>query len=185
VVARRRTPPGGLRTAAFLVALLNWIGCQHTVTLPDIEPIKGDPIPVTARVEIPPESADRVHKVRSFAAGITSSWTIEVGDALVRYADAFLTPVFPKGDDVVIEISIDRFDIAMFRAILEARISVTRDGRGVFDKHHRIANKRDRRAAQMNRAQSMDSALMSTTDEALRSLFEQFLEEARLAYPSW
>jgi len=169
-----------------LVPLLSLIGCQHIVALPEIKPIEGDTIPVSARVEIPAESANRVHKVRrSFAAGLASRWTIEVGDALVRYAQAYLTPVFPAGDDVVIEISIDRFGIAIFRAVLDARISVTRDGRAVFDKQLRIASKRDRYVAQMGRAQSMDSTLRDTTDEALRSLFEQFLEDARRSYPSW
>jgi len=121
-----------MRIAALGMVLALSMGC-YTVQLKPIPEVAGRPLGETATIDVPGESASYVYDVRSFAAGVGNRWRIEVGDALVKYAEAYLRPVFPEGDDLRIHITVEGFDVRGFETHIEGRFTVSRGSEIVFN----------------------------------------------------
>lgn len=156
-------------------------GC-YTVNLHPIPPVAGSELRLTAQLEFPPETAGYTHVVRSAAAGIGNRFTILVGETLVQYGGAYLRPVFPEGNDATIRIEIESFDVRSFEARIRARFTVTQDGGETFAKSYDAAGKGHFAQTVWGGAFAMKSSMRKTTDEALRSLYEQFLADVRPRY---
>jgi hypothetical protein len=152
------------------------MGC-YTVQLPAIPEVAGRATTRTATTDIPIGSATYVYDVRSFVSGIGNRWRIEVGDALVKYANAYLRPIFPEGDDLRIQITVEGFDVRHFQAHIDSRFTVFRGTDVVFNKKYHAQGIGYYARTFWGGAFAMKSSMRKTTDEALRSLFEQFLAD--------
>ena len=123
--------------------------------------------------------------LKSGTAGAANRWRILVGEALVRYAEAYLKPVFSEGDDVSISISIEHFHVHDFEAHIVGRFVVRRDGLPVFEEGYRAHGRGYFARTFWGGAFGMKSSMRETTDEALRSLFEQFLGDVSRRHAGW
>jgi hypothetical protein len=167
-----------MRIAALGMVLALSMGC-YTVQLKPIPEVAGRPLGETATIDVPGESASYVYDVRSFAAGVGNRWRIEVGDALVKYAEAYLRPVFPEGDDLRIHITVEGFDVRGFESHIEGRFTVSRGSEIVFNEKYHGQGVGHFAQTAWGGAFAMKSSMRKTTDEALRSLFEQFLADVQ------
>ena len=160
-------------------------GC-YTVTLDAIPPQLVDaPIPVAAKVDVPPATANYEYVVRSLMAGGANTWTIEVGKAIVQYADAFLSPAFLKGDQVTVQIDLQSFEVHDFEAHCSVQFTVRRGDAGIFQKTYTSQGVGYAARVVWGGAFAMKSSMRRTTDEALRSVFQQFLTDAHAQSGSW
>jgi hypothetical protein len=166
------------------VAPLMLGGC-YTVKLNPIPVVEASPLPISAAVEISEETSALTYDVNSFAAGAANRWRILVGEALVQYAEAYLRPVFPQGDDVSISVSIQSFDVHDFEAHIDAQFTVSREGEILFEKRYHTYGKGYFAQTVWGGAFAMKSSMRKTTDEALRSLFERFLSDVGASYTGW
>lgn len=160
-------------------------GACHHVRLDPIPPAPVERLPLTARYDIEPLSTVYEFSMRSFAAGIANKWTIHVGEALSQYARAYLGEAFPPGDRLAISIAIERFEVDDFQARASVRF-VVEDG--AVERLNRVylgtGNSYFKRTA-MTGVFGMEGSMKKTTDEALRSVFEQFLADIRAQSNSW
>ena len=155
-----------MRRVGLGVMLVLSLGC-YTVQLQPIPGVPGQPLGETATLDVPAESASYVYDVRSFAAGAGNRWRIEVGKALVMYAEAYLRPVFPEGDDLRIHITIEAFDVKGFEAHIDGRFAVFRGTDLVFgEKYHGNGTGHFAQTA-WGGAFAMKSSMRKTTNEAL------------------
>jgi len=158
----------------------------YTVNLAPISAVPAEPLPVSARIEIPAQSAQFTYDVHSAAAGAANRFRILVGEALVQYADAYLLPVFPDGDEVSIRITIEGFDVHDFEAHIDARFSIAQEEETLlFDKKYHASGIGHFAQTALGGVFAMKSSMRKTTDEALRSLFEQFLADVTVQYGGW
>lgn len=134
-------------------------------------------MPLTASIEIPPETASYTYDVRSIAAGGANRFRIMVGEALTQYAEAYLRPAFPAGDDLKIGITIESFSVHDFEAHIDARFAVSRDGQVVFNEKYEANGTGYFAQTAWGGVFAMKPSMRKTTNEALRSLFEQFLDD--------
>ena len=166
--------------AACAAMLLLTSGCYHVRLEQPASVATGDRIPVGARPLLPDETRRRVYVVRSGMAGIANSWTIEVGDAVTKYADAYLTHAFDPGDALTIRIDVVAFEVQGFAATTDLKFTVTdRAQQAVFQRDYRGVGKGRATGVVWGGAFAMKAAMRQTTDEALRSCFDQFLIDAR------
>lgn len=160
----------------------SWAACTHSVSVspetPRPTPLEAR-IPVAITISIPARTATHVHSVRSIAAGSAHRWDIEVGKAIAEYANAYLLSAFPPGRDAVIQLDLENFDVHDFEAHCNLRFTVIRDGRRIFQRTYHGEGVGYAARVMWGGAMAMDSSMRRTTDEALRSLFEQFLADAR------
>jgi hypothetical protein len=166
----------GMRIIALGVLLGLSMGC-YTVQLQPISEIPGQSFGETATIDVLEPSANYVYEVRSFAAGFGNRWRIDVGDGLVQYAEAYLRPVFPEGDDLRVQITIEGFDVRDFEAHVDARFAISRESEIVFNRKYHAQGVGHFAQTAWGGAFAMKSSMRKTTDEALRSLFEQFLTD--------
>jgi hypothetical protein len=160
-------------------------GC-YTVGFEPVAPVpRNPPLQYHASVTYPPATAAYTHSVRSFAAGIGNSFTIPVGQVLQEYGAAYLGPAFPAGPELGIEVAIDFFEVEGFKAQIRATFSVTRDGEPRFKQQYQAVGNSYFTRTLFGGAFAMKSSMRRTTDDALRSLFEQFLANAQSAQPPW
>lgn len=159
-------------------------GC-YTVSFHDVAPVTGDTVPVSAQIEIPDETRKMTYDVRSAAAGAANRFRIPVGKTLVQYADAYLPSAFQTGEDINIQITVEDFQVKNFEAHIDARFLVTRDSASVFDKSYHASGIGYFSQTAWGGAFAMKSSMRKTTDEAMRSLFEQFLADAKREYGGW
>jgi hypothetical protein len=156
-------------------------GC-YTVNLNSIPAVQGSPMPVTAQLDIPPETAVYTYDVRSMAAGAANRFRILVGESLVQYAGAYLRPAFPDGNDVTIRITINSFHVQDFEAHITARFMMNQRGRVILDRTYDAAGEGYFAQTVWGGAFAMKSSMRKTTDEALRSIFVQFLADVLRHY---
>lgn len=153
-------------------------GCHH-VRLDPIPPASVARLPVAASHEIEPLSSGYQFSMRSFAAGIANRWTIHVGEALPYYARAYLGEAFQPGDRWAIVVSIEHFEVDDFQARASVRFVVRDGGAETLNRVYLgVGNSYFKRTV-MTGVFGMEGSMKKTTDEALRSVFEQFLAEAR------
>jgi len=175
----RGTPP------ALLVSILLLSSGCYTVSFHDVDPVTGNDIPISAQIEIPDKTRKMTYDVRSAAAGGANRFRIPVGQTLAQYADAYLKPAFQAGDDVNIQINVESFHVKDFEAHIDAQFLVTRGSASVFDKRYHANGTGHFAQTAFGGAFAMKSSMRKTTDEAMRSLFEQFLADAKREYSGW
>jgi hypothetical protein len=176
---------GGSATALLPIAVA--IGGCYNVRLPaPAARAVPDPIPVAATVVVPPATSQFTYDVRSGLAGGANTWTVHVGDAVAKYADAYLRPAFLAGDDVTIQVELRDFDVRDMGAKPVMHFTV-HDAGGVslFDQTYECDAPGHFAQVFWGGAFAMKSALRKTTDRALRSCFDRFVAAARIEYPSW
>ena len=173
-----------LATSLLSFGVLSSTGC-YTVGFHEIAPVTGNDIPVAARVEIPDSTRKMTYDVRSAAAGAANRYRIPVGKTFAQYADAYLTPAFETGDDLAIRVSVESFLVKDFEAHVDARFLVTRGSTNVFDKRYRANGTGYFSQTAWGGAFAMKSSMRKTTDEALRSIFDQFLADAKREHGAW
>ena len=173
-----------LSASLLIASLVATAGC-YTVNFHLIADVPANRLPISARLDIPPETAKFTYDVRSAAAGAANRFRILVGEALSQYAKAYLRPVFPEGDDVSIGIKIEGFDVRDFEAHIDVQFSVVRNGQGVFKRKYHANGTGYFAQTAWGGVFAMKSSMRKSTDEALRSLFEQFLEDVNSEYSGW
>jgi len=153
--------------------------CSYAVVLQPTSPIPFDtaPIPLAAKVLIPPKTANHVHSVRSGLAGFANTWEINVGEAISDYSKAFFANIITPGSEAVIQIDLVSFDVRDFEARCELSFTIQRDGRDVFQKSYQGKGLGYAARVIWGGAFAMKSSMRKTTDEALRSVFSQFLKD--------
>ena len=165
------------------VALAVSLGaCSHTVALQPAAPIRSPTTPVLlgATVSIPPKTANHVHTVRSGLAGFANTWDINVGEAISDYSKAFFANAITPGSDAVIQIDLVSFDVRDFEARCELNFTVQREGRDVFQKSYQGKGLGYAARVVWGGPFAMKSSMRKTTDEALRSIFGQFLQDVTM-----
>ncbi len=168
-----------------LAAFCTVLGGCHHVVLDPIPPVSTERLPVSAQFEIDPFSASYTFSMRSFAAGIANKWTIHVGDALTQYAQSYLNEAFAPGNGLAIAVKIENFDVEDFSARATLRFIVRRDAEERFNKVYLGVGKSYFGRTAMTGVFGMNGSMSKTTDEALRSVFEQFLVDARSRAAQW
>ena len=183
----RRVPDGRKLPVVLLVALLGLssAGCYSVVLEPIPAQIASPHIPVAATIDIPPTTAAFQYVVRSGMAGGANSWTIEVGGAIVQYADAYLSNAFDKGSGVTVQIDMQHFDVHDFEAHCSLQFTVHRGSAAVFQKTYEGQGVGYAARVIWGGAFAMKSSMRRTTDEALRSIFTQFITDAQAQYTTW
>lgn len=160
-------------------------GC-YTVRLEPIPPVStGEPMDLTAKIDTPPATAASKRTIRSGMAGVANSWTVDIGDAVVKYAAAYLSEAFPPGDDVTVRVDLIDYKVEGFAATTDLRFVVTDADRVLFDRNYRCVGDGYGGRVVLGGAFAMKSAMRRTTDDSLRSCFEQFLVDARAEEPRW
>jgi len=174
----------GFRRLGSAVALALIAGCYH-VTLAPPAPIAAPAPLLPATVDIPPETAQAEYVVRSFMAGGGNKWTVDVGRAIVDYANAYLPSAFPPGNMATVRIDLSHFDVHDFEAHVDLRFAVVSPGGTVFQQTYGGVGKGYAARVVWGGAFGMKSSMRKTTDEALRVCFERFLDDARAHAPEW
>jgi Short C-terminal domain len=113
-------------------------------------------------------------------AGVANTWTIDVGSALAQYADAYISAAFPKGSDAVIRIDLEKFDVHDFEAHCDVRFTMTREGSPALQKTYHGEGFGYAAQVVWGGPFAMKSSMRQTTDEALRSAFQQFLKDGEV-----
>src|SRR5262245_59019748 len=112
-------------------AMMPFVAC-HQIVLDPISPATTARLASSARLEIRPGTETYTHSLRSFAAGIANKWIIHAGEATGQYAHAYIDPMFASGEDLLIQVALERFDVHDFAAHAHVRIVVLRDSQEVF-----------------------------------------------------
>jgi hypothetical protein len=159
--------------AAFLSA------CSHSVALEPTRPIPSATaaVPLAATISIPPKTANHVHTVRSGLAGFANTWEINVGEAISDYSKAFFANTITPGSEAVIQIDLVSFDVRDFEARCELTFTIKREGHEVFQKSYQGKGLGYAARVVWGGAFAMKSSMRKTTDEAMRSIFGQFLQD--------
>ena len=89
--------------AILLTSCILLVGCTHMVRLEPHPMVDKSALPISAEIVIPRQTAQYYYDVKSALAGSANTFRIEVGPALVQYADSFLRPAFKDGNDIAIE----------------------------------------------------------------------------------
>jgi hypothetical protein len=163
----------------------SWLVRDPTVHLEPGGPQSLDSIPARARIQVPPGSASYTYEVKSRAAGRSKTHTIYLGEALVRYSEAYLQPAFEQGDDLVITINVADFYVENFEARLGLRFEVMNGSHLVFTRLYRGQGRGHFAPVAFGGGAFMKSSMRRTTDEALRRVLLDFLADARRLHPSW
>ena len=129
-----------------------------------------------------PSTANATPDVYSYQGG---GCTIEVGRAIVQYADAYLGSAFQPGNDVTVRVELDSFEVRNFEARMDMRYTIARGGQQVSQKTYHCAGRGYAARVVWAGAFAMESAMRKTTDEALRTCFTRFLEDAKREHPGW
>lgn len=170
---------------ALSIVLICATGACHHVVLDPVPPVPTDPMPFSARYEVEPLSATYAYSMRSFAAGIANKWTVHVGEALVSYSQAYLGESLHPGDDLSILLSIEHFEIDDFRARASVRFVVKQGDVTRLDRVYVGIGESHFKRTAMTGVFGMQGSMKKTTDEALRSVFAQFVPDVRAQMNSW
>lgn len=164
--------------AAPLVSFLALACAERApLSLEPVSPYVGDPIPLGITLEIPADTAS----IRYAIPGSTGT-EILLGEAFEQYARAYLERAFEKGDDVRVAASLATFEARNGRFSIAADLRVARSGREVFQRRYNgtsHGNTWDESFAD-RRTYWREAANL-----ALRSVFKQFIDDARRDHTSW
>jgi hypothetical protein len=173
-----------LALVALLVPIALLPAC-YTVGFHSVEPVASKAMSYRATLHFPKETATYTYDVRSVAAGIVNKFTIRVGEILQEYGHAYLDSAFPEGEEIDIEIRVDGFDVHDFEAHIDSTFTVRREGARLFQKSYHANGAGHFAQTMWAGVFAMKSSMRKTTDEALRSLYAQFLADAESARSSW
>jgi hypothetical protein len=165
-------------------------GCASTVRLSPVVPnLQSGPIPVETKVDVPEKTAtyEKVVRFTSFSPAPFPSQTfsfatVKVGEAVSQYAEAYLGRVFPRGDDVTIRVDLLTYAVAGLEATTRLRFTVTSGPRVLLQRDYSGIGTSNWGTALVGRK---TSAVRQTSEESLRSCFEQFIADAQREYPGW
>jgi hypothetical protein len=162
---------------ALLAAFLS--ACSHSIALPPVSPVPSAtaPSPLAATVSRPLKTATHVHVVRSGLAGYANTWEINVGEAITEYSKAFFANTITAGSESLIQIDLVSFDVGDFEARCELMFTIQKEGREVFQKSYQGKGLGYAARVVWGGAFAMKSSMRKTTDEAMRSIFSQFLQD--------
>lgn len=136
-------------------------------------------MPVSATIDIPDSAANYTYSFRSGTAGVANRWKVLVGDAVVKYTEAYLPSVFPKGDDVTVRIDVLNYELRGFRAITDLRVDVLQNEETLFSNTYHGEGQSRAAGAFWGGVFAMKGVVSSTTHEALRSIYEDMVEDIR------
>ena len=163
----------------------SWLVRDHTIHLEPSGPQSLDSIPARARIQVTPRGASTTYAVESRAAGRSKPYTIYLGEALVRYSEAYLQSTFDEGDDLVITIHLVEFYVENFEARLGLRFEVMNEADLAFTREYQGKGRGHFAPVAFGGGAFMGSSMRRTTDEALRQVLLDFLADARQLHPSW
>ena len=163
----------------------SWLVRDRSIHLEPGEPELLESIPAPARIELTSRAASFTYEVKSRAAGRSKPYSIYLGEALVRYSEAYFQPAFEEGDDLVITIHLVEFWVESFEARLGLRFEVTNAAHPVFTREYRGRGRGHFAPVAFGGGAFMKSSMSRTTDEALRQVLLDFLADARRLHPSW
>jgi hypothetical protein len=133
-------------------------------------------------VEVPSATATAIGEVHSFQGG---NCVIEVGHAIVQYADAYLANAFMPGNDLTVRVELDAFSVHDFEAHADMRFTVLRGSSQLFQKTYQCMGAGYAARVIFAGGFAMKSSMRKTTDEALRQCFGRFLIDAKAESPTW
>jgi len=145
-------------------------GC-YTVAITPVQKRPEDFIPVKARIEIPERTRNYTISFRSWAAGVANRWKVMVGDAVVRYSDAYVPSLFPAGDDVRVLIEVVDFKVRDFRSIADMKFTVSKQGKNLFSKAYHSEGTSRAGAAVWGGVFAMKGVVSSTMHEVFKDIF--------------
>jgi len=157
----------------------------HGVALAQPSPPRSAPaIPLTVLVEVSPTVAGQVYTYESPLTG-DAQWLVPVGEEVKRYADAYLLSTFSTGEEVVIAINLISFDVTNGQATCDVCFSVRRGEEVLFERTYHGEGSTHALKLALAGSLVMEEVLRESADGALRSVFQQFLDDARLQYQRW
>jgi hypothetical protein len=169
-------------SSSIMVLALAAAACTPHVQLEPIAPVASERISVAAHVEVPPATATAIGEVHSFQGG---NCVIEVGHAIVQYADAYLANAFMPGNDLTVRVELDAFSVHDFEAHADMRFTVLRGSSQLFQKTYQCMGAGYAARVIWAGGFAMKSSMRKTTDEALRQCFGRFLIDAKAESPTW
>lgn len=175
-----------MKSIPFILVMLgiDLVGCYH-VRLEPIAAVATERLPIAAKVDVPPATANAIYDVHSMMAGGANTWTLEVGTAVVQYAHAYLANAFQSGDDATVRVELTSFTVHDFEAHAEMRFTVVHGDRTVLEKTYQCKGEGYAARVVWGGAFAMKSSMRKTTDEALRDCFTRFLGDARMEQATW
>jgi len=124
---------------AALVALWLASAC-HTIELaapanPKVETPRSQ---TSASIVVEPSSRTLSYSFGGTSAGLANRFEVEVGETLMRYAEAYCARAFQSGSELQLEVEIESFTIAEGAGQLVTRFTVRRDGETIFAPHYMV-----------------------------------------------
>ena len=168
-----------MKRIAFLplaFATLLTMGC-YTVAITPVRSIPKDQVPVSATIAIPDSAANYTYSFRCWTAGIANRWKVLVGDAIVKYTEAYLPSVFPRGDDVTVQIYVLDYKVKGFRVITDLRVNVLHNEKTLFSKAYHGEGESRAAAAFWGGVFAMKGVVSSSTHEAFRIIYDNMVND--------
>jgi len=148
--------------------------------------------PVAAKIDVPEKTAAYEKVVRFSHVSVSPYYsrtysfaTVKVGEAVSQYAEAYLGRVFPRGDDVTVRVDLLTYAVAGLEATTRLRFTVTSGQRVLFQRDYDGMGTSHRGIALAVLDAGKMSTVRQTSEESLRSCFEQFIADAQREYPTW
>lgn len=175
------------RTLAWLTCLqaCSFASGCYTVAISTVHPVPKQQVPIRAALRLPPETRNYQYSIRSWTTGIANRWTVMVGDAVVKYSDAYMPALFQEGEDATVRIDVLGFQVQEFRAIADLRFTVGKDGDVWFSRVYNGQGQSRAGAAFWGGVFAMKAVISSSIHEAMRSIFDQFAADVRAGYKDW
>lgn len=151
-----------------------------TVEMPTPE-ARVVPLGVAGRVETDRGSARRVVTFRHGAVGIANTYRVPVGDALRRYAEAFLGAALDEGDELVVRLALEEAELEHFALRTATRVEVVRGGEVLLRETYRVEAPSYFAGVASSERTSAEIALRRTTHDALALTLRELLIDLRAA----
>lgn len=159
-------------------------GCSNVTSSPSSASAEKI-IPYAATVTFPSTTSSYVYDLPRQGGGPVTVYAVPVGDMIQSYANDHIYTAFTGGPTVSIDISVDEFRVRDYRASMGSAFEVKREGRTVFEKRYTASGGRYLQNEDWMGPLEARNDIDRSIDEAMRSIFEQFLSDARAQYESW
>lgn len=147
--------------------------CTSRITLPAVSPAVSTRIAIPATIQVPQGSASFVQQAGLFK--------ILLGEAVVRYSEAYLRRAFPPGDDVLVSVEIADASEVNYQVTVALKFIVSRGDRQVFQESLTATGPGN----YWNAMGDPEAALRESANVALRTIFKQFLNRASQLSHAW
>ena len=142
-------------------------------------------IPYEASLRFPADTGSLVYDLPNQSSGPTTVYVIPVGELIQNYAHDYIGTAFAGAQPVEVDIRIDEFRVRNYRAFVAASFEVKRQDRVVFGESYSAAGRPQQPPEDWESGMEVRQRVDLTTDQAMRSIFSQFLRDARKKQATW